>query len=314
MLQLTLQIMSYCCLYTINHRERGDIMATKYQLQWFKDEVRLFKPVPTRKIDRARRLIDSAIQGKLSFCWRTVGKQPTPDSVHIHWDIVDLKRARAMEYDDNIAGLMTIELAKLRDKFKASLDYDPAILNEYRNNFKRLKDALVLLTTEGDITSFRVNGWGYLKVNWFDGYRDFNIQEIQQGFTFDYLRWKPDVVVIENPFKGVPCISVSDIIERSKLMQAGAFNKYGKAYGLISGTEIAKVHESTTGAGEIDSDAFAEWTIFKDKVKLSTVSSRVDSKEAAKKYRTTYINYLQNIVREWCNEERKRCGIQIKLY
>ena len=156
------------------------------KIVWGKDKLFIIDEIQPKRVQQAIELVESAIQGKIGFCWRSVPKVPLHGSFEINNKIVRRERALMCETSERIVPHIRDEIQVLKQKAKEFILFDSITEKKLKRNYHQLNRALILLSSEGIIGSYTLLSTGRLSVAWFESWEKPVIIEIKQGFTCTY--------------------------------------------------------------------------------------------------------------------------------
>ena len=150
---------------------------------------RLFivEEIQPKRIQQAIEVVESAIQGKLGFCFKSVPKIPLHNGFEVNNKIVRRKRAvMNPTISANEIWKLRDEIKVLKNVVKSHILWDETTERKLKSNYSKLHNALILLSNEGIIGSYTLIATGKLNVNWFNEWQKPVLVEISQGFTYTY--------------------------------------------------------------------------------------------------------------------------------
>jgi hypothetical protein len=153
---------------------------------WGKDRLFIIDETQPERVQQAVELVESAIQGKIGFCWRSVPKIPMHGSFEINNKIERRQRALMVETSDRIVPHIQEEIKKLKQKAKEFILFDEVSEKKLKRNYHRLNKALILLSSQGLIGSYTLLATGRLKVAWFEQWQKPVLITIKQRFICTY--------------------------------------------------------------------------------------------------------------------------------
>ena len=153
---------------------------------WGKDRLFIINESQPKRVQQAIEIVESAIQGRIGFCWRSVPKIPLHGSFEINNKIERRKRALMVETSDRIVPHIRDEIKALTQKAKEHILFDEVSAKKLKRNYHRLNRALVLLSDQGTIGSYTLMATGRLKVTWFEEWQKPIIIRINQRFICTY--------------------------------------------------------------------------------------------------------------------------------
>ena len=214
--------------------EENKMRKGNVSVLWGSSKMIIVDHIPQVKIDRAVLLVNDCIAGKRGFCYKLVRRYPLHSGSELRNNMVVLKRERS-----NAATLVkrgdriTEKLATMRKVERTHYLYDERAYRTLRSNFDRLKRALELLHSEDYIEAYLLSGSGKLSVRWFSVIEQPEIQEIQQGWTFDERPVHSSVYPESNKDIGIPTKLKEEIISQGLVVKR-------------------KEEQVTKGSGELD--------------------------------------------------------------
>ena len=156
------------------------------KIVWGKDKLFIIKEIQPKRVQSAIKLVESAIQGKIGFCWRAVPKIPMHEAFEINNKIERRKRALMNEQSEHIISYIRDEIKELKQKAKEYVLFDGITEKKLKRNYNALNKALILLSKAGTIESYTLLAQGRLKVNWFSEWQRPVFVDIRQRFICTY--------------------------------------------------------------------------------------------------------------------------------
>ena len=155
------------------------------QCMWGSDRLILIEHTPQRILDRARQFINACLSGKVGFCYSLVKRYPLDTGRELRQEMERLKKERMNAGTIRKRGdVITRKLKDMRAQEREHYQYDMRAYRTLRSNYDRLKKALTLLYTDGEIDSYTVQTNGRLVVNWFTGWTAIEVIKMENGWTY----------------------------------------------------------------------------------------------------------------------------------
>lgn len=177
------------------------------------------------KIERARELIQKAMQGKLDFGYTLHKRKRGALYAYYESELRDLEWQRMHHVDEDTAWQWTAKMRGVRDKRNASAYRNEYAYNRAKRNYEKLRVAITLLQDEGEIATYKLHGTGYFSVEWFTGYDTTEIE------VFECKGWETEKL---------PEVPLSNKIHVADLSDA-----------KLNQGKVPYVAEDTTGQGEL---------------------------------------------------------------
>ena len=154
---------------------------------WGSSRIFIIEEIQPKRIQRAVDIVESAIQGKIGFCFKSVPKVPLHSGFEANnW----IERRNKALMDSSISELeiyrIREDIKHLKTIVKSHILWDETTERKLKSNFTKLQKALILLSKEGIIGSYTLMATGKLNVNWFNEWQKPVLIEIRQGFTYTY--------------------------------------------------------------------------------------------------------------------------------
>ena len=154
---------------------------------WGNDRIFIVEEIQPKRIQQAINVVESAIQGKIGFCFKSVPKIP----LHSGFEVQNMiERRKRVVMNPTIS---SHEVWKTRDDIKMlskiakrHILWDETTERKLKSNYTKLHNALILLSKEGTIGSYTLIATGKLNVNWFNEWQKPVLIEINQGLTYTY--------------------------------------------------------------------------------------------------------------------------------
>ena len=154
---------------------------------WGHDRIFIVEEIQPKRIQQAIDIVESAIKGKLGFCFKSVPKIPLHSGFEANnW--IERRKYKLMD-----SSLSELEVCRIREDIKylktivkSSILWDETTERKLKSNYIKLHKALVLLSNDGIIGSYTLIGTGKLNVNWFNEWQKPVLIEINQGLTYTY--------------------------------------------------------------------------------------------------------------------------------
>lgn len=157
------------------------------KILWGKDRIFVVEEIQPKRIQQATKVVESAIQGKLGFCFKSVPKIPLHGGFEVNNKIERRKRViMNPTVSQNEIWKTRDEITSLKKEVKTHLLWDETTERKLKNNYSKLHNALILLSNEGIISSYTLIATGKLNVNWFNEWQKPVLIEINQGLTYTY--------------------------------------------------------------------------------------------------------------------------------
>ena len=153
---------------------------------WGSSRIFIVEEIQPKRIQQAIEVVESAINGKIGFCFKSVPKIPLHGGFEINNKIERRQRAIIAEQNKDIVPWIRDEVKELKHKAKEFILFDSITEKKMKSNYHKLHKALVLLSNDGIIGSYTLIATGKLKVSWFSEWQKPVIVEIKQGFTYTY--------------------------------------------------------------------------------------------------------------------------------
>ena len=156
---------------------------------WGKDRIIIINEIQPKRIQQANNIVESAIQGKLGFCFKSVPKIPLHSGFEANnW----IERRNKALMDSSISELEIYRIREdikyLKTIVKSHILWDETTERKLKSNYSKLHKALILLSKEGIIGSYTLMSTGKLNVNWFNEWQKPVLVEISQGLTYTQKR------------------------------------------------------------------------------------------------------------------------------
>ena len=147
----------------------------------------IIEHTPQRKIDKAMKLVQSALDGTIAWCYGNVHQYPLHEGREIR-NIMDrlIKERMHVNTVRLRCQLITEHLKEYRKLEKAMYLFDEKTHKVMLSNYNRLKTALGLLENEGEVQWSYINKYGYLNVHFFTEHGDIEVREIENGQTYSF--------------------------------------------------------------------------------------------------------------------------------